>query len=126
MGYQHGASIPSLCSFFWLWGNSSSVRRRRRILRRKVFIDLEAYYQRVRRPYYVLLALMCLVGIAVNFDMMKVNHSLFVQENLLTLLVFPLCALALMVRANWAQWVSGAILLVLNFAFLILFESMLR
>jgi hypothetical protein len=89
-------------------------------------IDMEAHFWRARVPLYGLLITASLLAIIGNLDLMKVNRTLFFQQNVLTLASFPTMALALAVRARWAQWVGVIVAFALAMIFLVLFETALR
>lgn len=89
-------------------------------------IDLEAMYAQTRVPLFGFCLLLYLVGLASNADLMRVNASLFLRENLFILVGIASVMLPLMVRARWAQWTGATVTLFSGSAFLLLFENALR
>jgi hypothetical protein len=87
-------------------------------------IDLEAFYWRNRRPFWAFVTLLMLLALAVNFVFLKSQSpELFLETNIATLPFFAPGALALSVRARWAQWVGGAGLLILSIGWLVIFNA---
>jgi hypothetical protein len=89
-------------------------------------IDMPAMYARTRVPLYGFVLAVCLLAIASNADMMRVNASLFLRENLLTAAGTVPVVLALANPARWAQWVGGLCALLNGLVFLTFFENALR
>jgi len=89
-------------------------------------IDMEALYWRTRIPLYGALIAVSLLAFFANLDLMQVNPTLFLRQNVL-LLVFSLpLGLAMAVRARWAQWVTTISYIANVIVFLTLFETALR
>lgn len=82
---------------------------------------------RARVRFSGLLALaMVLLALFCNLDYLKTpNASLFIKENLVSLLMVPPITAALIWPKRWVQWVAGLGLMVCVLLYLILFCSTL-
>lgn len=90
-------------------------------------IDMEAYYERQRVPYYCLVFLCMILAIASNTIFLKTpNVALFFEENAATLPFFVPGILALAIPARWAQWIAGVLLLSLTVVFAAVFSGVLH
>jgi len=90
-------------------------------------LDLRAFYWSHRRLFYVLYALLNAIGIVASRPLLKTsNPALFATYTLWALPYFLPSALAILVKAPWAQWVSGFGLLALSLGWGLVFTSALR
>jgi hypothetical protein len=90
-------------------------------------IDLDAFYWRNRRVFYGFYALSVVAALAASFSVLGTpNQGTFLGRELLTLMFFAPCALAIAVPARWAQWVSGVGLLAVTVGWLVRFDSVLN
>jgi hypothetical protein len=77
-------------------------------------VDLEAYYGRVRVPFYGLFALSNILTMLGNLDFLKTSDpSRFASWTIGATVFFVPPVLALAVRARWAQWTAGVTLAIL-------------
>jgi hypothetical protein len=90
-------------------------------------IDMEMFYWRNHRLFYALIVLCMVLALAANVSFLKTpNPALFFEENAATLPFFVPCALALTVKAPWAQWAAGIGMLLLLVGFTIAFSNTLH
>ena len=88
-------------------------------------IDLEAFYWANRRLFWGLVAVMMVVGLGSTVVLRLYDPRLFAQETLATLPFFLPPALAIAIRARWAQWTAGIGLAVLSVAWAVLFTGVI-
>ena len=74
-------------------------------------MDLEAYYQHARKPYYWLIIAGLVVTELTNLDFLKSTDPAQIWPWTMAVVsaVVP-CVLALAVSARWAQWTAAALL----------------
>jgi hypothetical protein len=75
-------------------------------------IDLDAFYMRQRKSFFVVYILICVAGIVANFSYLKSSSPYnFLLWNIasVVLAIPPLFALAF--KARWVQWVAGIVLI---------------
>jgi len=90
-------------------------------------IDLDAFYFSHRGLFYGVLVLLTIEGVAAGRASLKsAQPGLFWAFAVTALPYFAPPALALLVKARWAQWVSGVGLLVIQVAWAVAFERVLR
>ena len=89
-------------------------------------LDMEAFYSDQRLFIWGLFLATVALAMLANATFLKTpNAALFLEQNGLDLLFVPPIALALAVRARWAQWAGGLAVLALNLSFMVMFESVL-
>jgi len=87
-------------------------------------IDMEAFYWKQYRPYYATVVVLFILAILANLDFMKTSDPwMALKQNGFILPMFAIPALALMVRARWAQWLAAAGLFASQLSFLVLFNA---
>ena len=89
-------------------------------------IDMDAFYSKQRKTYYV--SWLVCETLAILANRLFVNSPMASKldaENLINLAMFPPIILALVVPKPWAQWVGGSLLFALNATFLVVFERQL-
>jgi hypothetical protein len=90
-------------------------------------VDLDAFYWENRRLFWGLLVLMFVVALAANVAFLKLSDpSLFIRATLGTLPFFLPSALAIAIRARWAQWTAGLGLAALTIAWGVIFTGVIR
>ena len=89
-------------------------------------IDMEQFYWRQRKTYYLSWFACEVFAIIANrlFSSSPVESKLG-AENVLNCAMFLPIIFAFTVTKRWAQWVAGALLLLLNLTFMIVFERQL-
>ena len=90
-------------------------------------IDLEAFYWRNYKIFYFIYMALVSLGIAGSVAFLNTRNPGFFWTNVYTGLPFLVpAALAILVKARWAQWISGVALALTTIAWGFLFESALR
>jgi len=89
-------------------------------------LDMEAFYGRNHRLFYGFYLGLLVVFVALSLVHLKTdNPGLAIQQALANLPYMGCCALAILVRAKWAQWTAGVALLVLTVAWPVVFSAVL-
>lgn len=90
-------------------------------------VDLEAFYWSQARLFYGIYALLEVLSIPASATLLKTSNSALFASYALSVAPFLVPpALAILVKARWAQWVSGVGLMAMSIGWGMWFSSALR
>lgn len=90
-------------------------------------VDLEEFFWQQRPYFYGTALIVVILALLANLDFLKSsNPRLFIQENMVSLLMLVPIVTALFSRNRFIQWAAGLVFLAMLVGFTVLFSSTLR